>query len=197
MQGNEYHILEGLSSHIPPAYHDRFIIKPPRPYQIFPREGVQVIQDFQNTTPLLSLLLHPVESDLSPSFAASVGHTIGLWLRSFHSQSSKYGNSRCLSSLPSIDKNFDGGDKLRNYYYDILEQKIRMFPHLFEGTANMVKEYATEEIERQNDQRGMGLVHGDFSLRKYVSLSQILLPLTAFTIRENFPICLLMPLKAF
>lgn len=163
--GNEYQILEGLSSHIPPAYHDRFIIKPPRPYQIFPQDGVQVIQDFQNTTPLLGLLLHPVESDLSPPFAASVGHAIGIWLRSFHSQPSKHGNSRCLSSLSSIEKDFDGRDKLRNYYYDILEQKIRMFPHLFDGIANKIKEYAAEEIERKNNQPGMGLVHGDFSLR--------------------------------
>lgn len=185
MQGNEYRILEGLSSHILPAYHDRFIIKPPRPYQIFPQDGVQVIQDFQDTTPLLGLLLHPVESDLPSPFAASVGHAIGIWLRSFHSQPSKHGNSWCLSSLSSIDENFDGRDKLRNYYYDILEQKIRMFPHLFDGIANKIKEYAAEEIERKNDQSGMGLVHGDFSLRKYVSLSQFFfLLLTIFTLRE-------------
>ncbi|RAH61315.1 kinase-like protein [Aspergillus piperis CBS 112811] len=155
----EYGVLEALARGlVAPKHYEGVIVKTPCPYHFF-EQNVQIMEDLQGTTPLVDII-SAAGCNMSPNLAASLGYAIGSWLGSLHCSTSKRGGGKF-----DLHENPVGRDTMYRFYLGRLEEKIRTAPHLFDGVADQVRKYAVEEIERRDEDCGMSLVHGDFSVR--------------------------------
>lgn len=144
---------------------DQVSLKAPRLY-LFNREtNTQVLEDFPEALNLKSILVSPTaNSILSQSFATSIGHTLGSWLRSFHTWAS-------APAQADLRKEIEKNEPMRKLKYlvtyDSFIQVVEKFPEILEGsrkTLEDVKDMATKEFERTVGEAGedWGIIHGDF-----------------------------------
>ncbi|KAI0444707.1 kinase-like domain-containing protein [Xylaria telfairii] len=137
-------------------------IKAPRLHLFIRDANIQVLEDFPATVDLKSLFVSPnANSILTPPVAASIGHDIGSWLRSFHDWSmSPNGRLKYIGDNEPMRKlkytiTYDAYLKvLENHFPDLLEDHRP----LLEQVRNM----AAEGFEKVSEGLDWGLIHGDF-----------------------------------
>ncbi|KAI1751509.1 kinase-like domain-containing protein [Xylaria castorea] len=141
-------------------------IKAPRLHLFIGDTNLQVLEDFPTTADLKSLFVSPnANGILTPPLAASIGHDIGSWLRSFHDWSTSP-NGRL--------KDIGDNEPMRKLKYAVtydayLKVLENHFPDLLEGhrpLLEQVRNAATKEFrkvsEDQDEGNSWGLIHGDF-----------------------------------
>ncbi|KAI0975548.1 kinase-like domain-containing protein [Xylaria arbuscula] len=141
-------------------------VKAPRLYLFIREKNIQVLEDFPATEDLKSVFVSPDRDKiLTRQEATSLGHDIGVWLRSFHDWSMSP-NARL--------KGFRDNEPMRKLKYAITyDSYLRVlensFPDILEGHRSIlqqVKEVATKEFERsstvEDADKDWGLIHGDF-----------------------------------
>ncbi|KAI1743897.1 kinase-like domain-containing protein [Xylaria scruposa] len=141
-------------------------IKAPRLRLFIQDTNVLVLEDFTATVDLKYLFVSPnANSILTPPLAASIGHDIGSWLRSFHNWS--------ISSNSRL-KHIGDNDPMRNLKYAItydafLNVLENHFPDLLESyrpLLEQVRNAAAKEFEKLSrdgiEDDDWGLIHGDF-----------------------------------
>ncbi len=149
-------------------------VKTPRLYLFIRDANIQVLEDFPASDDLKSIFVSPARNQiLTAPVAASIGHNIGAWLRSFHDWSMSP-NTRL--------KDFGDNEPMRKLKYAITyDSYLRVletnFPYLLDGHREallQIKEVATKEFERTSNDgyvdKNWGLIHGDFWTGKYVIL---------------------------
>lgn len=99
---------------------------------------------------------------ISSRFATSLGHAVGAWLGSFHSQNSQENGS---GPAPTRREKIPDRELYRNLYGGIVENHKRMSPQLFEGNEETIGQYAAEGLKKDVKGR-MGLIHGDLGARQ-------------------------------
>ncbi|RYC61629.1 peptidase [Xylaria longipes] len=140
-------------------------IKAPRLHLFIRDYNIQILEDFPATVDLKSLFVSPTaDSILTSSLAASVGHDIGSWLRSFHDWSMSP-NGRL--------KHIGDNEPMRKLKYAItydayLKVLDDHFPDLLEDyrpLLEQVQNVASNEFEKASEDRhgdNWGPIHGDF-----------------------------------
>ncbi|KAI1307514.1 kinase-like domain-containing protein [Xylaria venustula] len=141
-------------------------VKAPRLYLFIRERNIQVLEDFPATEDLKSVFVSSNRDKiLTRQVATSLGHDIGVWLRSFHDWS--------MSPNARLE-GFGDNEPMRKLKYTITyDSYLRVlenhFPDLLEGHQSIlqeVKETATKEFEKistgENGDKNWGLIHGDF-----------------------------------
>ncbi|KAI0540368.1 kinase-like domain-containing protein [Xylaria digitata] len=141
-------------------------VKTPRLHLFIRDTNIQVLEDFPDAIDLKSIFVSPTRNIiLTKSVAASIGHDIGAWLRSFHD----------WSMSPNVKlKDIGNNEPMRKLKYAItydshLKVLENNFPSLLEGhqsALEQVKDAAMKEfkkVSRYGDEdKNWGLIHGDF-----------------------------------
>ncbi|KAI0904502.1 hypothetical protein F4823DRAFT_614746 [Ustulina deusta] len=126
-------------------------VKTPRLYLFIRDANIQVLEDFPASDDLKSIFVSPARNQiLTAPVAASIGHNIGAWLRSFHDWSMSP-NTRL--------KDFGDNEPMRKLKYAITyDSYLRVletnFPYLLDGHREallQIKEVATKEFERTSN----------------------------------------------
>ncbi|RWA07377.1 hypothetical protein EKO27_g7716 [Xylaria grammica] len=141
-------------------------VKAPRLYLFIHDTNIQVLEDFPTAVDLKSLFVSPTRNSiLTAPVAATVGYSIGAWLRSFHDWS--------MSSNAKL-RDVGNNEPMRKLKYAItydshLSVLENNFPALLEGhrsALEQVKDAATKEFAKRSkdgdEDKNWGLIHGDF-----------------------------------
>ncbi|KAJ5960800.1 uncharacterized protein N7479_007950 [Penicillium vulpinum] len=147
--------LDGLAVHTS----GKITVKTPRLLNFNKETDTQVLEDLPNSVDLKNFLLSEVSRDLSEPSARALGSALGSWLKSFHTWSAE---ERQMESRNVLAEN----KAMRNLKfwvnYTMLIDTIPIFPGILEGDRDIfekVRDLAAAELEQQ---RGFGLIHGDF-----------------------------------
>ncbi|KAI0460556.1 kinase-like domain-containing protein [Xylaria acuta] len=141
-------------------------IKAPRLHLFIRDTNIQILEDFAATVDLKSLFVSPNPNRiLTPLLAASVGHDIGSWLRSFHDWSmSPNGRLKYIGDNEPMRKL-----KYAITYGAYLKVLENYFPDLLDGHGpplEQVRNAATREFgevpEHGDGDNNWGIIHGDF-----------------------------------
>lgn len=161
----EVAILEALYSFRPPMI-ENVSIKTPRVFYFDGASDTQVLEDLAGTINIKSVLVSPDISTRLPSqLATTVGHSLGVWLKAFHSWVSE-------SAQSQIAKFVMKNEPMRKIRYDIsygaFIEVVQKFPEIWEEkkTALLeVRDMAIVEYAITPDNEVAGnwsVIHGDF-----------------------------------
>ncbi|KAH8651369.1 kinase-like domain-containing protein [Xylariales sp. PMI_506] len=159
----EEHMLDALSktNSLPAS------VKSPM-LHLFNREtNIQVLEDFEGSTDLKSILVQPNEGRIiTAATAFAIGRELGSWTRSFHSWAaapSQTGLRRVIAENESMRKL-----KFRITYGSFIKV-LEDFPQVLEGYRGILEEvqnFAIKEFEKppvDSEQNQLwGLINGDF-----------------------------------
>ncbi|TRX87789.1 hypothetical protein FHL15_011327 [Xylaria flabelliformis] len=143
------------------------IVKAPKIFSFDEKTHTQVLQDFADTADVTTILESPSVSELLPgSSPASLGLSVGSWLRMFHNWAAEPAQSALASQVGANE----GMRKLKCLItYDSFIEILERHPEVIEGTMDTLKEVqATMQNEfngpQTTEQDGgvHGLIHGDF-----------------------------------
>jgi hypothetical protein len=148
------------------------VIKTPRLYLFSRQTHTQVLQDFPDTDDLKSVFFLPNVGNLLPdSSAATIGHHLGSWLRSFHTWASA---PRQADMRAAIGQNRPMRDLKRMVTYDSFLTVLQNYPELLVGckeTLEAIRDIMSSEFEKPPVYEGedWGIIHGDYWSGKCVS----------------------------
>jgi hypothetical protein len=130
------------------------------------------MEDLPSALDLKTFLLSPsIASTISREWATSIGRTLGIWLRSFHTWIDDPAQAEVASGF---EKN-ETMKKLKfSINYDSLLKMVGAHPDLLEGSRGVferVRERAAAELE-EGVGGPIGAIHGDFWSGKYVAFSK-------------------------
>ncbi|KAL3494906.1 kinase-like domain-containing protein [Aspergillus germanicus] len=137
-------------------------VKTPGLLHFNPATNTQVMEDLPSALDLKTFLSSPsVSSTISREWATSIGRTLGIWLRSFHTWIDDPTQAEVASGF---EKN-ETMKKLKfSINYDSLLNMVGAHPDLLEGSRGVferVRERAAAELE-EGVGGPIGAIHGDF-----------------------------------
>lgn len=134
-------------------------VRPPHLYHFIPESRIQLVEDKVDHQLLKSFLLSPPPEPLIQDKITSIGEAIGRWLASFHA----WGQGQIDEDL--LDK-FRRNEDLH----------CKTPSPLYEAVANQCDDETLRQAVlvalNKKDQRVQGVIHGDFSPRKYALSSR-------------------------
>lgn len=143
------------------------IVKTPHLYLFDQATKTQILEDFYDTTDLKTVLLsHRSISSYPGGSPASLGRTLGGWLRCFHSWTSA---TEQENLRVAIGRNKGMRRLKRQITYDSFLRILKLYPQIVEGHLESLQ--AAQDgvnAEFEVDQSPMdggderGLIHGDF-----------------------------------
>lgn len=149
-----------------PTTTDHISVKTPHLYLFNPEMNIQVIEDFQDTLDLETMLVTLHETKIpSQSIVKSVNRALGAWLRSFHTWTSAPQQSGLRSE---VWKNEPMRKLKLRITYDVFLKVVENFPDILEShqeTLEEVREMGVKEFEREPSEdadEDWGIIHGDF-----------------------------------
>lgn len=149
-----------------PTTTDHVSVKTPHLYLFNPNMNLQVIEDFQDTLDLETMLVSLNETRLpSETFLRSVNRALGAWLRSFHTWSAALEQSNLRKE---VWKNEPMRRLKLRITYDVFIKVVENFPDILQAhqkTLEEVKEMGVKEFAREpseDEGNDWGIIHGDF-----------------------------------
>lgn len=151
------------------------IVKTPRLYLSKRETNVKILEDLCDTSDLKTILCSPETIESYPGgSSASLGHTLGSWLRSFHSWTSAPEQAVLRATITG---NKSMRKLKRQISYDSFLGILELYPQIVGGhleTLQAVKhamtaEFDVDELPTEGN-ANWGLIHGDFWSGKSVSM---------------------------
>ncbi|PVI06565.1 hypothetical protein DM02DRAFT_623090 [Periconia macrospinosa] len=133
------------------------VMSTPRLYHLNEAQSVQIIEYVPNTVTVKEAL-----RTLTPSQAASIGHSIGSWLRSFHDWTSE---SKQTKLRDAIAKNKDMKALKWKVTWEQATQVLERFPNILAKWGKGLWEEIKDSKKKDatvNDGEEIGIIHGDF-----------------------------------
>ncbi|KKK26790.1 hypothetical protein ARAM_000374 [Aspergillus rambellii] len=139
-------------------------VRTPRIFHFNSQTNTQIMEDLPDALDLKTFLISQSGSQTIPrEWALSVGRTLGIWLRSFHSWSSLPEQAEVAAEF---DKNKFMKDLKFSINYNNLINMIGTYPELLEESRPIlekVREMAAEELGKTGGGPALfGPIHGDF-----------------------------------
>lgn len=160
-------MLHGLANFSYTTYPANTVVRSPRLYLFDRKTNTQVLEDCLDTTDLKTIFIsHKIKEILPGTTAASVGHDIGSWLRSFHQWTSEPSQAALRET---IRRNTEARKLKCKITYDSFVEILETYPQLVEGHVeklNIIRDAMTAEFKLEKPPKGegcsWGLIHGDF-----------------------------------
>lgn len=155
-------ILKALDGFESPKSSEKITIKTPRLFHFNKETNTQILEDLPDSVDLKHYLISEVSRDMSKTSARALGHSLGSWLRSFHSWASRpeQAETREILSKNQVLKD------LKFYInYTWLLDTIGNFPAILEDSREIfekVRDSAAEELKRTEYDDEYNVIHGDF-----------------------------------
>lgn len=160
-------MLHGLANFTPDSDHTSTVVRSPRLYLFDRKTNTQVLEDCLNTTDLKTIFISPTVEEILPgNRSASVGYSVGRWLRSFHQWTSEPSQAPLRAT---IRRNTEARKLKRKITYDSFVRILETYPDLIEGHEEVlktIKDAMVTDFEihgpPESDDGDWGLIHGDF-----------------------------------
>ncbi|KAJ5986641.1 hypothetical protein N7451_011006 [Penicillium sp. IBT 35674x] len=150
--------LDGLPSHS----QGNITVKTPRILHFDKETNTQVMEDLPNSLDMKSFLLSGLAKGVSKAAGHALGRAVGTWLRTFHDWADTPEQRECRSLLVQNESM----KQLKFYVnYSMLLDTIADFPDTLEdsrGVFEELKNFAAVEMEKTDQENGIGTIHGDF-----------------------------------
>ncbi|KAK4870260.1 hypothetical protein LT330_005314 [Penicillium expansum] len=147
----------GAFQHVPD---NRISVRPVNLYHFIPESQIQLVEDKVDSQLLKSFLLSPPSELNIQDQIASIGEAIGRWLACFHT----WGRSQIEEGpLEIFRRNEDLYCKTPSPLYEAVANQCE---------DEMLRQVVLAALTKK-DQRVQGVIHGDFSPRKYALSSRI------------------------
>lgn len=144
---------------------DCLAVTTPLLYHFVERENIQVIEYFAGVVTVNEVLL-----SLTDSQTASIGGSIGSWLRAFHDWTSEPGQAKIRTMMANNKEmralkwkiTYEQGMQVLDRFADVLTEEGR----------EMWEEIKSSRVHEEESEEGcdeVGIIHGDFWSGKYGS----------------------------
>ncbi|KAJ5112369.1 hypothetical protein N7532_000414 [Penicillium argentinense] len=154
-------VLRALED-LPPYNQKGITVKTPRLLYFDPQTNTQIFEDLPNSVDLKTFMLSAISKGVSKSTATALGRTLGAWLRSLHEWGNRVEQDETRTTLSQNESM-----KQIKFWanYAMLVDTISNFPEILEtnrGVLEEVRDFAKDELSREDDSAEYGIIHGDF-----------------------------------